>query len=186
MTIFEDISTCTKCPLYKNMPICPVGPLNNASKLMIIGEAPGIEEADMLEPFVGQCGKFFDKIILKHINLERKDIYFTNIMKCMCRKDNKNRPPTKKEIKTCSEYIFEEIKILNPSVIVTLGKIPTETLLDDKIVLKDVVGKHFTVNYTSAIIAPEYHPSFLMRYGKKKLDAVKKRFKKIKGILDAT
>ena len=173
----EDIKNCTRCSLYKNMPLGPILSVGNKSNMMIVGEAPGEREGVLEEPFVGLAGKTLDKILEK-CGLQRDNFYICNTVNCRPMDGNKNRKPTKEEIKTCSSWLYEQIKLVQPKLIFTLGITPTQFLLEKKGVLKleDYIGQVHTVNQLN--IMPNYHPSYLMQHGRKKTEQAENVFKK--------
>ncbi len=190
----EEIKLCQSCGLCKNMPFKPipgVGPSD--ARLMIVGEAPGEDESIMEEPFVGQCGRLLDRL-LKEAGLERDQIYICNTVNCRPVEGKKNRTPTQVEINQCKHWLYKQIGIVKPQVIFTLGKIPTRTILHLKssFTLKDYIGiphnTKFDLMYNFeeenpplfhfANVIPNYHPSYLMQYGKKELELAVNIFKK--------
>jgi uracil-DNA glycosylase family 4 len=137
---------------------------------MIIGEAPGRTEAQTNSPFIGRAGDLLSKI-LKEAGIDREKCYVTNATKCLPTDNGKKiRPPSQIEIDNCKKWLWSEIKTVNPRLIFTLGKIPTFLLLSKQLkkslALKDVVGKSHSVDYINSTIIPNYHPSWLMQYGK--------------------
>lgn len=168
------------------MPLNPVpGWGNKKAKIMILGEAPGKDEAIIEEPFVGRCGKFMDMHLLEPAGLIRSELYITNMVKCMCRTGNKNRKPKKDEISACQDWVTEEIKILQPKVIITLGEAVNKKYFTFKN-MEEAVGQEITIhdgNETADLkILPCYHPSYLMQYGSKKIELCQNIFKKAKEI----
>lgn len=159
----KQILECQKCPNYKDMPCGPVLGFGN-SKIMVIGECPGKDEALIGQPFIGMCGKFFDKAILANANIERDQLYITNIQKCSEREGKKNVPA--KQIPTCINWLSKEIDILKPKLIITLGKLPAINLLKLKksTSLGSIIGK--VHKYNSIDVIPAYHPSYCMMYNK--------------------
>src|SRR6266699_6676674 len=125
-TIREDLGDCTRCPLHqqgRKQIVFGVG--NPHAELMFIGEAPGADEDQQGEPFVGRAGQLLTRI-LKAMNFTREDVYIANILKC--RPDVPagsfgNRPPTPTEMQTCRPYLVEQIDIIKPKVIVALGAV---------------------------------------------------------------
>lgn len=179
MTIELDniIKSCNKCELYKTMPfspVCGVGPKN--ASIMIVGEAPGQDESMAEEPFVGQCGRLLDRL-LSEAGINRHEVYITNTVKCRPFEGKKNRPPSRCEIKSCHDWLFQEIDLIQPRLIFTLGKIPTYTLLSLKPTFKlgDYVGK--VSKYNGIDVIPQWHPSWLLQYGKKQLDLAREIFR---------
>jgi len=143
---------------------------------MIVGEALGENEATLGEPFVGMCGKTLKKM-LADANIPQESYYITNTVKCWPYEKNgnrtKNRPPTDEEITACKGWLWKEIQMLDPYVIITLGKVPTYTLLASQLKknfkLDSSIGKEYKVPWCKSIIYPLYHPSYIMQYGKAKM-----------------
>ncbi|RKD30857.1 uracil-DNA glycosylase [Thermohalobacter berrensis] len=140
---------------------------NLDSKIILIGEAPGAKEVELKKPFVGQAGKYLEEF-LNILELERKDIYITNVVKFRPTKASSktgrkiNRAPTKKEINQFKDYLIEEINIINPKIIVTLGNVPLKTLTDDNVSIGKVHGKNLNViikNNNEYLLYPLYHPA---------------------------
>ena len=168
---------CKECDLYKtrNNPVFGEGFLD--SNILFIGEAPGKNEDFSGKPFVGRAGKILDEL-LDNIGLRRNEVYISNIVKC---RPPKNRNPSKKEIKTCSFYIDNQINIIKPKVIVPLGRIAISYIFN-KYDLKfekinNIHGKIYMINNLKII--PIYHPAALI-YNNKLKDAIKEDFKIIK------
>lgn len=143
------------------------GDLN--SSIILIGEAPGAKEIEMGEPFVGQAGKHFEEF-LEVLNIKREDVYITNSVKYRPTKINpktkrlSNRTPTSREIDAFRRYIYEEIDIIKPSIIVTLGNTPLKAIFNDDLKIGEVHGKIMEVkiqdeNYR---IFPLYHPAAII------------------------
>lgn len=116
------VSNCTKCNLSKLRTNVVVGSGVLTSKILFIGEAPGLQEDKQGIPFVGRAGALFD-MILQNIDLPRNNIYITNILKC---RPPKNRNPTTKEIHLCTPYLEEQIMIIQPEIIAPMGNFATE------------------------------------------------------------
>lgn len=165
------VLSCNACSLAALMPnkkcVPGFGPID--AKIMLVGEALGRDEAQLRKPFVGRCGKFLDHMLDKS-GLDRKDIYITNVVKgrpyVQDGKFQRNRPPEPEEINSCKKWLWQEIQVIKPKIIITAGKIPTFLLLGltKKDTLKNVAGLEHKVSYTDAIIIPIYHPSYIMSY----------------------
>ena len=125
--LFEKYKACQKCALGKTRKNLVFGRGLSNPPVMFIGEGPGAEEDTQGEPFVGRAGRLLTKMI-SAIGIERADVYITNIVKC---RPPDNRNPTPAEISCCLPIIKQQIEILNPKLIVTLGNIPTKTLIPD-------------------------------------------------------
>ena len=160
----ERVRACTKCThlaCSRTQTVFGVG--NPNADLMFIGEAPGADEDQQGEPFVGRAGQLLTRI-LKAMNLAREDVYIANILKC--RPDMPvgtfgNRPPTGKEMQTCRPYLLEQIEIIQPSVLVALGAVAVEGLLETRGSMRELRGRWHTYNSIPLMIT--YHPAYLLR-----------------------
>lgn len=123
------IRVCTKCPLWESRTLAVPGDGKTNAKVMIIGEAPGREEDESGHPFVGSAGRYLDHV-LEGTGLDRSDFFITNTVKC---RPPKNRTPKRLEVDTCtSNYLFEQIELINPKLIVLLGAVAAKKLLGVK------------------------------------------------------
>lgn len=188
--VHEKIRYCRKCSLHANMPntLCPVPGVGKANAdLMLVGEALGENEALLQEPFVGLSGKLLTKI-LKEAGIDRSDCYITNVVHCRPTQNNKNRAPTAKEINACKLWLWYEIKVVQPKIIVMLGKVPTGTLLRKVLYnnfrMKDVFGKFYVVDYCDSTMVPSYHPSYLLQHGKDQIEVNTELFENVRKILE--
>jgi len=141
------------------------------SQIVFIGEAPGGGEDLEGKPFVGRCGKLLDKM-LSEAKIDREDVYITNVVKCRptASRGEKvvNRPPTPKEIQTCKTWLYRELKLLQPRIIVTLGRVATQLLLKHSDGLGRHVGVAHDMSYTGLrdfVLVPCWHPSYILRMG---------------------
>ncbi len=184
----DEIFKCKKCPLYKErkkLKIFPVvGEGNYRAKIIFIGEAPGANEAKTGHPFCGKAGKVLD-YLLDSVNIKRKDIYITNILKD---KPPSNRNPNQKEINTCGHYLQRQIEIIKPKVICSLGNFSTKYIFE-KYNLKDklkgiskIHGKVFESQDTfeKIKIIPFYHPAVAL-YNVNMKKILRKDFQVLKG-----
>jgi DNA polymerase len=136
---------------------------NPDADLMFIGEAPGADEDQQGEPFVGRAGQLLTRI-LKAMNFAREDVYIANILKCrpdMPAGSFGNRPPTPTEMQTCRPYLVEQIDIIQPSVLVALGAVAVEGLLGTRAAMREMRGRWHT--YSSIPLMITYHPAYLLR-----------------------
>ena len=159
---------CTLCNLSKTRINVVFGEGNPKAKLMFIGEGPGAEEDKSGRPFVGRAGKLLTKIILNVLDFTREDVYIANIVKC---RPPNNRVPTIEEAETCKTYLLKQIDIINPKVLVCLGKIAFMYLLDIDMPISKVRGQIF--EYKGKKVIPTFHPSFLLRNPSAKKEAYK-------------
>ena len=156
---------------------------NPLAKLMIIGEAPGAKEEEMGKPFIGRSGKLLDKLLENagiDINL---DVYFCNVIKC---RPPNNRRPTKTEIQENLPWLYQQIKLVNPQLIVLVGATALETILKIKSRISILRGKW--INWEGRLVMPVFHPSYLLRNPSKEegtpMSLTKSDFSKIKEKID--
>jgi uracil-DNA glycosylase family 4 len=163
-SVRERVRACTKCAhlaCSRTQTVFGVG--NPDADLMFIGEAPGVDEDQQGEPFVGRAGQLLTKI-LKAMNFAREDVYIANILKC--RPDTPpgsfgNRAPTPKEMQTCRPYLVEQIEIIQPKVLVALGAVAVEGLLGMRGTMRGLRGRWHAYNGIPLMIT--YHPAYLLR-----------------------
>ena len=160
----ERALACVKCPHLassRENVVFGVGSID--AQLMFVGEAPGADEDEQGEPFVGKAGQLLTKII-QATSLQRADVYIANILKC--RPDTPgqsagNRKPTSDEMATCIPYLHEQIDLIRPKVIVALGATAVEGLLGKTIGITKLRGAWKT--YRGTPLMPTYHPAYLLR-----------------------
>jgi uracil-DNA glycosylase len=178
--IREDLGDCTRCVLHKQgrkQIVFGVG--NPKTELMFIGEAPGADEDQQGEPFVGRAGQLLNNMI-KAMGLEREQVYIANIIKC---RPPNNRTPEREECETCSPFLMRQIATIKPKVIVALGAVAAKTLLAINESMSNLRGRWYEfrptgvrsneANWTSAKLAVTYHPAFLLRDPRQKKEAWK-------------
>jgi uracil-DNA glycosylase len=148
------IRVCVKCPLHASRTIAVPGDGRPTAKLMIIGEAPGKEEDLSGHPFVGASGRFLNSV-LEGTGIERDDFFVTNTVKC---RPPKNRTPKKLEVDTCtSNYLFEQIELINPKLVMLLGGVAAKKILGVKSVNEargqviEREGRRYIVGYHPAV-----------------------------------
>lgn len=130
---------------------------NPNALLMFVGEAPGRDEDIQGRPFVGRAGKLLDKA-LKECNLNRSDVYITNIIKT---RPLNNRTPNEQEIKNCWPILKQQIDIIQPKIICTLGASATTAFLKKAVSMSKIHG--FAIPYENTIVVPVYHPAYILR-----------------------
>jgi len=151
------IRSCRRCPLSETRRNAVPGEGNSSADLMFIGEAPGRDEDARGIPFVGRAGQLLTRII-KAMKLERGDVFISNVVKC---RPPDNRNPNRIEIETCHGYILEQIDLIKPKVIVTLGNIPTRFFLDTTRGITALRGEF--QEFQGIKVMPTFHPSYLVR-----------------------
>jgi uracil-DNA glycosylase len=178
--IREDIGDCTRCRLAKQgrkQIVFGVG--NPNADLMFIGEAPGADEDQQGEPFVGRAGQLLTNMI-KAMGIEREQVYIANIIKC---RPPNNRTPERDECETCSPFLMRQIATIQPKVIVALGAVAAKTLLAINDSMSNLRGRWYEFKptgvrssdpkWTGAKLAVTYHPAFLLRDPRQKKEAWK-------------
>ncbi|WP_277346684.1 type-4 uracil-DNA glycosylase [Thermococcus sp. Bubb.Bath] len=181
----EKIRSCQKCPLGKLRTNAVPGAGSYDARAMLVGEAPGYWEDQKGFPFVGRAGKLLDGL-LAEIGLSRKDVYITNIVKC---RPPENRDPTEEEIKACSPYLDRQIDIIQPKVIVPLGRHSMGYILRkfgfEPEPISKIHGKTFEAHtlFGKITIMPMYHPAAAL-YKPPLREELRKDFVKLKTILD--
>jgi len=166
--IREEIGDCTRCRLHKQgrkQIVFGVG--NPNAELMFIGEAPGADEDEQGEPFVGRAGQLLNNMI-KAMGLSREDVYIANIIKC---RPPSNRTPERDECETCSPFLMQQIKVISPKAIVALGAVAAKTLLAVNAPMSELRGNWYDFRGTK--LAVTYHPAFLLRDPRQKKEAWK-------------
>ncbi len=136
------MTECTRCPALvecRSQIVNGVGP--GDADLLFVGEGPGKQEDQQGEPFVGRSGSVLDDK-LEEFGIEREDVRITNCVRC---RPPENRDPTKEELNNCREYLESEIDQVDPDVVVTLGKVPSEHLLDRDVAVTKEAGSVETV-----------------------------------------
>lgn len=153
----ESVFQCKKCRLWEGKRSYVFGEGSPDAEIMFVGEAPGSEEDIQGRPFVGEAGQLLTKIILA-MGFKREDVYIGNIVKC---RPPQNRTPLKDEIEACKDYIFQQIEIIKPRIIVTLGATPLITLYGKNIPIGKFRGKWF--EWKGIPVMPTFHPAYLVR-----------------------
>jgi uracil-DNA glycosylase len=155
----HEASTCTKCRLSGGRTQVVYGTGNADADLMFIGEGPGYYEDKQGEPFVGAAGQLLNKM-LEEIGVRRADVYIANIVKC---RPPGNRDPLPEEVDACTPWLREQIALIEPRVIVTLGNFATRFMLDRPVSISRVRGQRFQLEGRTVI--PTFHPAAILRGG---------------------
>lgn len=156
----DQVSVCTKCPLHESRTQTVFGVGNPQADVVLVGEAPGRNEDLQGEPFVGAAGQLLNKI-LEAIGFSREDVYICNVLKC---RPPGNRDPEPGEVEQCEPYLLEQLRILQPKVILALGRFAAHSLLQTKTPLGRLRGKVW--DYHGIPLMVTYHPAALLRDAK--------------------
>ncbi len=176
--LFEKCSKCERCSLSASRTNCVFGTGNVNAKLMFVGEAPGEQEDLSGTPFVGRAGQLLDKFLYA-VDIDRKDVYIANILKC---RPPKNRDPLPGEEDMCIDYLREQVRLIQPKVIVCLGRIAAMRLIKPDY---KITKEHGTwVKKGQFMMTAVYHPALLLRDPRKKEEMLED-MKAIKTYLDS-
>jgi uracil-DNA glycosylase len=166
VAIREDIGDCARCKLHRlgrRQIVFGVG--NPDADLMFAGEAPGRDEDLQGIPFVGRAGQLLTKMI-EAIDLKREDVYIANVIKC---RPPENRNPEPDEVAACEPFLFRQVEVIKPKVIVALGTFAAQALLKTLDPISRLRGRVFS--YGGAKLIPTFHPAYLLRSPERKRDA---------------
>lgn len=152
--IMED---CNKCKLSKGRTQIVYGEGNPKSRIVFVGEAPGEQEDESGHPFVGRSGQLLEKMI-NAMGFRREDVFICNVVKC---RPPENRNPESDEIESCKPYLFRQLDLIKPEVVVALGKFASQTLLETETPITELRGKIHPFRNTKLI--PTFHPAYLLR-----------------------
>src|SRR3989441_4623825 len=153
----EDLGECTRCKLHKTRHKIVFGDGSPKADLVFIGEGPGADEDAQGLPFVGRAGKLLTQMI-EAMGLGRGDVYICNVVKC---RPPENRQPEEDEVRTCSPFLFRQIDVIAPKVIVCLGAVAAKTLLQTNRGISQFRGEW--LEYRGRKLLATYHPAYLLR-----------------------
>jgi DNA polymerase len=164
--IQEDIGECTRCPLaFTGRHTVVFGEGDPNARLMFVGEGPGADEDAQGRPFVGRAGQLLNNMITA-MGLKREEVYIANIVKC---RPPGNRTPEPTEANTCSQFLFRQIDVIRPEVLVALGSTAATYLLGGKAPLSALRGRIHEARGSKLIVT--YHPAYLLRDPRQKKEA---------------
>jgi DNA polymerase len=163
--IRDEIGDCTRCALHKGRNKIVFGDGSPAARLMFVGEGPGADEDAQGLPFVGKAGQLLNNMI-SAMGLRREEVYIANVVKC---RPPGNRVPEPEEGATCSPFLFRQIDVIRPEVLVALGATAATWLLGARQPLAGLRGRVHTVRGTKLIVT--YHPAYLLRDPRQKKEA---------------
>ncbi len=174
----ESLHNCQRCPLAKlgrSQVVFGVG--NPHASVMFVGEAPGFHEDQKGEPFVGAAGQLLNDL-LQSAGLSRADIYIANVIKC---RPPNNRDPEPQEVETCKPFLLQQIALIKPKLVCSLGNWATQTLLERKVGITRVRGQAFYLK--EFVLFPLLHPAAALHQGSM-LQPLREDFQKLKEFLD--
>jgi uracil-DNA glycosylase len=153
----NEVAGCTKCGLCETRTRTVFGTGNKTADWMIIGEAPGQHEDEQGKPFVGKAGQLLTEM-LRSVGLGRDDVFITNILKC---RPPSNRDPKPDEAENCSDYLRRQRELVKPKIILAVGRIAAQTLLNTDAPLSKLRNRVHRLENTPVVVV--YHPAYLLR-----------------------
>jgi len=155
----QAVAACTACRLHTSRTQTVFGVGNTEADLLIVGEAPGANEDLQGLPFVGRGGQLLDKM-LNAIGLDREEVYIANVLKC---RPPNNRDPLGSEVATCTPFLERQVALLQPKLILAVGRYAAHYLLDTTQSLSRLRGKQYKFRNTGVPLIVSYHPAYLLR-----------------------
>jgi DNA polymerase len=155
----QAVNTCTRCRLSETRSKTVFGVGNRQADWMVIGEAPGAEEDRQGEPFVGRAGQLLNAM-LKAIGLAREEVYIANILKS---RPPQNRDPQPDEMAACEPFLMRQIQLIQPKIILAVGRIAAQNLLKTDTKIGMLRGKRYVYPGTDIPLVVTYHPAYLLR-----------------------
>jgi uracil-DNA glycosylase len=161
VALFKEVQTCTRCPLHETRTKAVFGAGNADADLMFVGEAPGAEEDRQGLPFVGRAGQLLNEM-LGEIGLARDDVFIANVLKS---RPPGNRDPLPLEIQACEPYLFEQVRLIEPRVVCTLGNFSTKLLSGSPTGITKVRGtpQVHELGGRTVFLLPLFHPAAALR-----------------------
>ena len=160
----QQVSTCTACTLHESRTQTVFGVGDTQADWLLIGEAPGAEEDRRGEPFVGRAGKLLDSMLLA-MGLSREQVFIANILKC---RPPNNRDPKPEEVVACESFLKKQIELIQPKIILTVGRIAAQNLLKVDTPIGRMRGQRYTYGDTGIPVVVTYHPAYLLRSPREK------------------
>jgi uracil-DNA glycosylase family 4 len=161
VSLYKEVSSCTRCPLHETRTKAVFGAGNADAELMFVGEAPGAEEDRQGLPFVGRAGQLLNQL-LEEIGLSREQVFIANVLKS---RPPGNRDPQPLEIEACQPYLFEQVRLIEPKVVCTLGNFATKLLTGSPVGITKVRGtpQVHELGGRTIFLLPLLHPAAALR-----------------------
>jgi DNA polymerase len=161
VALYNEVQACTKCPLHETRAKAVFGAGNADAELMFVGEAPGAEEDRQGLPFVGRAGQLLNQL-LGEIGMSREDVFIANVLKS---RPPGNRDPQPEEIEACRPYLFEQVRLIEPKVVCTLGNFATKLLSGSPAGITKVRGapQVHELGGRTVFLLPLFHPAAALR-----------------------
>ena len=182
--VYREARGCTRCPeLARARTQVVFGAGNADADLMFVGEAPGAREDEQGIPFVGAAGKLLSELLVE-VGLTRDDVFICNVLKC---RPPGNRDPLPAEIESCSDYLYEQVRLIEPRVICTLGNFATKLLRGEPTGISRLHGQAEirVVGERAVRLYPLFHPAAAL-YTRSLLDTLRADFARLPALLELT
>lgn len=166
-SLTDEVAACRRCDLHQSRTQTVFGVGNHDADWLIIGEAPGADEDRLGEPFVGRAGQLLTQMILA-LGYEREQVYIANILKC---RPPNNRDPLPEEVRCCEGYLKRQIALIQPKIILTVGRIAAQNLLKSDAKIGAMRGRLFHYGDQRIPVVVTYHPAYLLRSPREKAKA---------------
>ncbi len=163
----QRVAKCQQCELHRERTQTVFGVGDHHADWLIIGEAPGAEEDKQGEPFVGRAGKLLNNMLFA-LGLQREQVFIANILKC---RPPKNRDPKPEEVSACSSYLREQIDLIQPKIILAVGRIAAQNLMKTETPIGKMRGQRYQYADTGIPVVVTYHPAYLLRSPREKRKA---------------
>jgi DNA polymerase len=181
-TALEDLaveaSTCVQCRLSEGRTHVVFGMGDPHAELMFIGEGPGEQEDRQGLPFVGRSGQLLDRLLLEELGMTRDRVYIANVVKC---RPPGNRDPKPDEIEACRPYLRQQLDLIRPTVVVTLGRFAAQWLLETSEGITRLRGRSYP--FAHGVLIPTLHPAAALRGGAEPLGQMRADFVRAKMVL---
>lgn len=177
----ETALSCTLCPLAAGRTTVVFGEGDPRAGLMVVGEGPGRDEDLQGRPFVGRSGQLLDRLLLEEAGLRREQVYIANVVKC---RPPGNRDPLPEEIAACRPFLDQQITLIGPRVILTLGNFATKTLLDTREGITRLRGRTWPFGAEGTVIVPTFHPAAALRGSGEVVAQMRADFVRARVVLD--
>jgi DNA polymerase len=159
MELRAEVAACTRCELHRTRTQAVFGTGSEQARWLVIGEAPGADEDRQGEPFVGRAGQLLTEM-LRAVGLSREQVFIANILKC---RPPENRDPKPEEAKSCESYLQRQIALLQPQLILAVGRIAAQNLLQVETPIGQLRGRAHAYGPAQIPVVVTYHPAYLLR-----------------------
>jgi uracil-DNA glycosylase len=178
--VAAEASTCTRCRLSEGRTNVVFGMGDPHASLMFIGEGPGEQEDKQGLPFVGRSGQLLDRLLREELGITREQVYIANVVKC---RPPANRDPKPDEIESCRPYLRQQLDLIRPAVVVSLGRFSTQWLLETTEGITKLRGRSYP--FAHGVLIPTLHPAAALRGGAEPLGQMRSDFVRAKLALAA-